>query len=270
MQVSNPPSGAAFYYYANGVVDSTKASIKIFDANKKEIKTFSTDAKERNAKFDLYNGLNQFVWDLRYPEAERIDGMILWNGNPSGIIAPPGNYYARFKIGSDSSEVPFVIKPNPNYKETQEEYQQQFQFLSDVKNKFDEVQKAIKDIRSLRTQINGFVTLQGKNVPKDVKDMADSINKQLTSIEEALYQTKAKSGQDVLNYPIRINDKLAGVFDAANSGNFAPGKQVREVYTDLAAQADAQLQKLNAIKQKQIPAFNELIRQKTLPVIGVQ
>ena len=90
------------------------------------------------------------------------------------------------------------------------------------------------------------------------------------AIEETLYQTKAKSGQDVLNYPIRMNDKLAGVFDAANSGNFAPGKQVREVYIDLAAQADAQLQKLNAIKQKQISAFNELIRQKTLPVIGVQ
>ena len=267
---SNPPAGAVFYYYANGVTDTTKAIIKIFDANKKEIKTFSTDSKERNAKFDLYNGLNQFVWDLRYPEAERIDGMILWNGTPSGIIAPPGNYYARFRIGQDSVEVPFAIKSNPNYKETQEEYQQQFQFLSDVKGKFDEVQKAIKDIRSLRSQINGFITLQGKNVPKDVKEVADSINKQLTSIEEALYQTKAKSGQDVLNYPIRINDKLAGVFDAANSGNFAPGKQVREVYTDLAAQADVQLQKLNAIKQKQIPAFNDLIRQKTLPVIGIQ
>src|SRR6476469_3503871 len=170
---SNPPAGAVFYYYANGVADSSKATIKILDANKKEIKTFATDSKERNAKFDLYNGLNQFVWDLRYPEAERIDGMILWNGNPSGIIAPPGNYYARFKIGQDSVEVPFVIKANPNYKETQEEYQQQFQFLSDVKNKFDEVQKAIKDIRSLRTQINGFITLQGKNVPKEVKEMAD-------------------------------------------------------------------------------------------------
>ena len=100
--------------------------------------------------------------------------------------------------------------------------------------------------------------------------MADSINKQLTGIEEVLYQTKAKSSQDVLNYPIRLNDKLAGIFDVANSGNSAPSKQVRDVYADLASQIDVQIAKLNQIKQKEIVAFNDLIRQKALPVIGVK
>src|SRR4051812_21168223 len=100
--------------------------------------------------------------------------------------------------------------------------------------------------------------------------MADSINKQLTAIEETLYQTKSKSGQDVLNYPIRLNDKLSGVFDVANSGNFAPSKQSAEVFADLASQADVQLEKLRVIRQKDIPALNELIRQKALPVIGVK
>ena len=100
--------------------------------------------------------------------------------------------------------------------------------------------------------------------------MSDSVNKQLTAIEETLYQTKAKSGQDVLNYPIKLNDKLSGVFDAANSGNFAPSKQVREVYADLASQIDAQLAKLKTIKEKDVPALNDLIRQKALPVIGIR
>jgi hypothetical protein len=112
--------------------------------------------------------------------------------------------------------------------------------------------------------------MQGKEIPKTVKHMADSINKQLTLIEETLYQTKSKSGQDVLNYPIRLNDKLAGVFDVANSGNFAPSKQVTEVYNDLTSQIDAQVKKLDAIKEKDVPAFNDLIRQKALPVIGLK
>ena len=132
------------------------------------------------------------------------------------------------------------------------------------------MQKGIKDIRALRTQINAFVALQGKDVPKEISSMADSINKQLTEIEETLYQTKSKSGQDVLNYPIKLNDKLAGVFNVANSGNMAPSQQVSDVYAALAAQADAQLQKLNEVKQKELPVFNELIRQKALPVIGVK
>ena len=100
--------------------------------------------------------------------------------------------------------------------------------------------------------------------------MADSINKNLTSIEETLYQTKAKSGQDPLNYPIKLNDKLSGVFDAANSGNFTPSKQSREVYAELSAQIDTQLNKFKNIKEKNIPAFNEAIRQKALPVIGIK
>src|SRR5213078_1707679 len=154
-----------------------------------------------------------------------------------------------------------------NYKISQEDYDAQFAFLVEVQNKFNEVQKAIKNIRTVRTQINELTSRWEKDIPKDVKQMADSINKQMTAIEETLYQTKAKSGQDVLNYPIKLNDKLGGIFNVANSGNAAPSKQVREVYNDLATQIDAQLNKLKAIKEKDVPAFNALIREKALPVI---
>ena len=70
-----------------------------------------------------------------------------------------------------------------------------------------------------------------------------------------------------MNYPIRLNDKLSGLFDVANSGNNPPSKQARDVYTDLALQIDTQLNKLKPIKEKDIPAFNALIREKALPVI---
>lgn len=266
----NPPAGVVFNYFVKEATDSTKATITILDKDKKEIRTYAADSKEANTKFDFTKGMNRFVWDLRYPEADRIEGMILWNGIPGTILAPPGNYFAKFKVGSDSVEVPFSIKADPNYRLTQTEYDAQFAFLKEVKDKFNETQNAIKDIRALRTQINSFISQQGKDVPKEVKQSADSINKQLTAIEETLYQTKAKSGQDVLNYPIRLNDKLSGVFDVASSGNFAPSRQVRDVYTELASQIDVQLAKLRTIKEKDVPAFNELIRQKSLPIIGVK
>ncbi len=266
----NPQSGVVINYYVKELPDSAKASVAILDKERKLIKTFTTDAKETNAKMDVSKGMNQFVWNFLYPEAERIEGMILWNGNPAGIVAAPGNYFARVKVEKDSVEVPFTIKADPNYKTPQTEYDQQHQFLQTVMSKFNETQKAIKEIRTLRTQINDFIGRQEKDMPKEVKTTADSISKQLSSIEETLYQTKAKSGQDVLNYPIKLNDKLSGVFDAANSGNFAPSKQVREVYADLAMQIDKELLKLKGIKEKQVPVFNELIRQKSLPVIGVK
>ena len=267
---TNPPAGVVFNYYVKEVPDSVKASVTILDKDHKLVRTYTTDAKEATDKFDLSKGMSQFVCNMQYPAAERIEGMILWNGVPGAITAPPGSYYARFKVEKDSVEVPFTIKADPNYKITQAEYDQQFAFLWQAREKFNETQKAIKDIRALRTQITSFITLQGKDVPKEVKSAGDSITKRLTAIEEALYQTKAKSGQDVLNYPIKLNDKLSGVFDAANSGQAAPSRQVRDVYTALVAQIDAELAKLKAVTEKEVPAFNELIRQKALPVIGVK
>ncbi|MBD0364699.1 MAG: glycosyl hydrolase [Flavisolibacter sp.] len=266
---TNALLGAVFYYYVKNADDSAKAAVTIFDKDHKEVRIFSTDAKELNKKIEVSKGLNQFVWNLRYPESEQFEGMILWNGVPGGIVAPPGNYFARIKVAKDSAEVPFTVKANPSYKLSQAEYVQQFAFLKTVQDKFNEVQKAIKDIRLLRSQINDFVSKQGKDIPKDVKQAADSIVKRLTAVEETLYQTKAKSGQDVLNYPIRLNDKLSGLFDVVNSGNFAPSRQAQEVYKDLSTKADEQLDRFKAIKEKDIPAFNLLIREKALPVIGV-
>ena len=265
---ANPARGAVINFYAGKVTDSTKGSVTIMDKHKKVIKSFTTESKDN--KLELTPGMNQFYWNLLYPEAEKADGMILWNGTPAGITAPPGNYFARIKVGSDSAEVPFTVIADPNYPISQQDYDAQFAFLQQVQGKFNEVQRGVKDIRSTRAQINDFVGKQGKDCPKEVKQMADSINKQLTAIEEKLHQTKARSGQDVLNYPIRLNDKLGGVFDMANSGNMAPSKQAREVYTDLAAQADAELAKLKMIMDQDIPKFNQLIREKSLPVITVK
>jgi photosystem II stability/assembly factor-like uncharacterized protein len=267
---TNPPNGVLINYYVKDAVDSTKGTVTIMDKNHKTIKTFTTDSKTPSEKFELTRGMNQFAWNFQYPEAERIEGMILWTGGPNAIVAPPGNYFAKLKVDKDSVEVPFTVKADPNYKITQADYEAQFDFLQQVQNKFNEVQKGIKNIRTVRAQINDFTSRLGKDLPKDVKQLADSINKQMTTVEETLYQTKARSGQDVLNYPIRINDKLGGIFDVAASGNTAPSRQVKDAYNDIAAQADAALTKLKKVLDQDVPVLNELIRQKTLPVIGLK
>jgi photosystem II stability/assembly factor-like uncharacterized protein len=265
---SNPAKGAVINFYAPKATDTTKGSVTIMDKNRKLIKEYTTSSKDN--KVEISKGMNQFVWDMKYPEAEKADGMILWNGVPPAITATPGSYFAKVKVGADSAEVPFTILPDPNYKVSQADYDAQFEFLQQVQGKYNDVQRGVKDIRNVRGQITDFMARQGKDMPKDVKQMADSIQKQLTAIEEKLHQTKAKSGQDVLNYPIRLNDKLSGLFDAANSGNMAPSKQARDVYTDLAGQADAELAKLKKLMDNDVKQLNQMIREKNLPVIGVK
>ena len=95
----------------------------------------------------------------------------------------------------------------------------------------------------------------------------DTINKQLTAIEEALHQTKAKSGQDVLNFPIRLDDKIASVYNAAAAGNAAPSKQAREAFAELTVLTDAQLDKLKKVMDEDLKKLNQLIHEVKLPVV---
>ena len=263
----NPPKGAVINFYAAAVTDSSTGSVAVYDKNKKLIGRISTEDKTKNLK--LSNGINQFVWDMQYPSAERLDDLILWNGIPGSITAIPGMYTAVVRVDKDSVEVPFTLLADPNYTCSQSDYESQLAFLLQVQGKFNETMKAIKQIRSARTQMKDFVAKQGKDCPKEIKQLSDSLSKALTSIEEKLHQTKAKSGQDVLNYPIRLDDKLGGVFDMASSGNMAPSKQAKDVYAELAVQVDAEISTLKGLLESGLKAFNKLVRERELPTVIV-
>lgn len=262
---ANPVKGAVINFYAGSVTDSSTASVAVYDKSKKLISRTTSEDKAKPIK--LTKGNNQFVWDMQYPGAEKIDDLILWNGVPGSITAIPGNYTAVVRVDKDSVEVPFTLLADPNYNCSQADYEAQLNFLLQIQGKFNETMNAIKDIRSARTQMKDFVGKQGKNCPKEIKQLADSLSKDLTAIEEKLHQTKAKSGQDVLNYPIRLDDKLGGVYDMVSSGNMAPSKQAKEVYAELAVQVDAEMAKLKSLLDSGLKAFNKMVREKELPTV---
>lgn len=213
--------------------------------------------------------MNTFVWDMLYPPSVRIPGMVLWTGGAGSPKAAPGKYSARFRYGRDSADVAFTILADPNDSMSEADYDAQVAFLLEVKGKYDEVQKAILRIRDLRTQLhdlNGRLDSTGR----PVRRLSDSLSRELTSIEEALYQTKAKSSEDVLNFPIRINDKLSGLYGVAAGGNAAPSQQVREVFATLRVQADVQLQRLKEVEDTGLPAVNKMIYERQVPVISAK
>jgi predicted component of type VI protein secretion system len=156
---------------------------------------------------------------------------------------------------------------DPNYKCSQADYEAQVSFLVQVQEKFNETMKAIRKIKNTRQQITEYTARLGKTCPAALKNLGDSLAKRLTAVEELLHQTKAKSGQDVLNYPIRLDDKLSGVFDMANSGNMAPPQQARDVFSALATQVDAALAQLQNVLGEGLQSFNKMIVEQRLPVI---
>jgi photosystem II stability/assembly factor-like uncharacterized protein len=258
------------YIIQQPITDSTTCSIQLLDEDRKLIKTFSNKATDDKLKIDIKQGFNSFNWDLNYDEVEKLDSVMLWNGNITGPKAAPGKYVAKLIYNkTDSIEKTFTVVADPNYNVSQEDYKNQFIFLTNVKTTFASIQKTIKDIRSIRSQLNQYISLQGAQYPKEMKLVSDTLFKQLQKIEEALYQTKLKAPQDMLNYPIRLNDKLSGLYYTANSGNMAPSKQVKEVYEVLKKQVDEQLNRFNTLQQQELATYNKMIKEQQAPVIGI-
>jgi hypothetical protein len=218
-------------------------------------------------KIEAEQGMNQFVWDMYYPNPIKVEGMIFWDGMSRGPKAAPGKYYVFMKVGKDSLEKEFDIKTNPAYKCTAEDYKLKTDFLIKVMNKFNEVQKTIISIRDLRTQINSFTGKLAKDCPKEIKEVSDSINKQMTKIEEALYQTKLKSNQDVLNFPMQLNNKISALYNYVDGSETAPNQQAKDAFDELVKLSDIEINKFSVITKVDILKLNQLITGKSLPLI---
>lgn len=265
----NPANGISIPVYIQKINDSTNYSVSIYDSKNTLIKTCSKSTESN--KLEWNNGMNIFNWDFTYTAPEKIpDGLIVWNGNLDAPIAAPGKYTAIFKIDNDSSIVKFNILPEPQYSATQQDYENQLEMQLNIGNTFSSVIKHLDKIKTLRNQLNQYKSLLGSEMPKNVTVLIDSIVKKITIVEEALHQTKAKSGQDVLNYPIRLDDKLSGLYNQASAGRGNNNKQVKEVYEVLKGLVDVQLSNFDNVLKNEVVSLNKLIHELQLPVFGIK
>jgi len=270
---ANHPGGVMVHFNLKEVpADSVEIKLSFHEANGKLIKEFSTSAKERMDKLtDLKSGGNRFVWNMQYPGALRFDGMILWAAALNGPKAVPGMYKVVLSVGKTKQEHSFEILKDPRSESGIEDFKKQFQFLIDIRDKVTEAHQAILDIRETKKQLNHL-----KSIWKDDPEMksliqkANDIDKEITRIENELYQTKNKSGQDPLNYPIKLTNKLAHVGSLSNRGNFAPTQQAIQVKDELNKLINAELQKWETIKSVDMESFNKSVKDKGIDVLKIK
>jgi photosystem II stability/assembly factor-like uncharacterized protein len=216
-------------------------------------------------------GLNRFVWDTRYSDAVRFPGMILWAGGVSGPKMPPGTYQVKLTVDGKSFTQNFEIKADPRVTTTAADYAKQAELGLKIRDKLSETHNAIIQIREVRRQVEDLLKrVTGQPNFKVVNDAGTALNKNLTAVEEALYQTKNQSNQDPLNYPIRLNNKLAALGGVVGSAEAAPTAQSYAVYDELVTQIDAELQRLAQIMRTEVPAFNQLVREQNIPAVVVK
>jgi photosystem II stability/assembly factor-like uncharacterized protein len=216
-------------------------------------------------------GLNRFIWDLRYAESVRFPGMILWSGEMRGPRVVPGMYQVRLTVDGKAMTENFEVKADPRLSVSASDFAKQLEFGLKIRDKLTETHNAILQIRDVRKQVDDLLKrLTGQPSYKVINDAATGLKKNLASVEETLYQTKNQSSQDPLNYPIRLNNKLAALAGVAQSADAAPTDQSYAVYEEIVIQIDSQLAKLAQMMKTDVPAFNQLVRDQNIPAVTVK
>jgi hypothetical protein len=266
----NHYGGLPVYFFVKDTSRSDTLNLSFFDAKKQLIRKYTThpDEKKNEGQLKVKPGSNVFYWDLTYPSAEKVEGMILWWASLSGPTALPGKYAVVLESRKEKIEQYFNLLKDPRNKSTEQELQQQFDFLVEVRDKMTETHLALKNITKAREQISVLEgSIDDKVKYKDLLTEADRVKKEMTEIENKLYQTKNKSGQDPLNYPIRLNNKLGHLNSLTSMGDYKPTDQAVAFKNEVIRDIDAELNKLYKIFKTDIPALNQKVKENEIDLI---
>ena len=208
-------------------------------------------------------GLNSFTWDMRYPDASTFQGMILWAGSTRGPIAPAGTYTVRMTVGTAAPlTAPFALMNDPRTEATAADLMAQFEFLIKVRDKVSEANDAVKMIRNVKAQLED----RAAKAPR-LKRSADALTAALAAVEAEIYQVKNQSNQDPLNFPIKLNNKLAALNGVAGSGPYRPTDQTEAVFVELAGLLKIQTDRMQQLFAQDLDRFNREARRAGQPAV---
>lgn len=267
---TNHPNGVMTYFNLMDYVEKEEISLTYFDTKGDTIKTFSTKNKKKD-KLEIKKGANLFVWNMTFKGAEKLDGMILWWASLTGPKAIPGEYKVSLNVNGKSISQPFTIVADPRSESSLAEMQTQFDFIKDVNKTMDNAHKSIKKIRKINEQLTAFeIQYKDDESVKELLEKAEKLKEQFSEIEKELYQTQNKSGQDPLNFPIRLTNKLGHLNSLVRMGDFPPTEQDIAVKNELSKQINNQLTTFNDLVDNEIKAFNAAFNNKKLNYLFVE
>jgi len=285
----NPPHGAVIYYYFKKApkpeAKPGEVTIEILDASGTVVRKFSSnktepleepldpDDKKPEKQIKPEDGLNRFVWDLRYDEANRVPGYFLWeyNEGAKGPLALPGNYQVRLTANGKTLTAPLEVKIDPRVTVSQADLEKQFKLEMNVREQLNRVYDAVNQIQDVREQLEG---LKKRVVPGDstkpLLDGASALEAKLIAVRDPLINFKISASEDSLAYVPGIDAKLAFLSMAvAGFADSAPTEAENREFDKLKKQTEELLARWDQVRTADIGTFQKLAAEQNIHSIYV-
>lgn len=206
-------------------------------------------------------GLNQFAWNLRYPDAVTFENLIMWAAGTTGPVAPPGTYGVRLTVNDAAPQThTFRVRKDPRSTSTDADILAQFNLLIAIRDKTTEANNAVRLVRNMRAQVDDRTNRLTGERRGEFTGIATGMMKTLTAAEQEAYQVRNESNQDPLNFPIKLNNEIAGVASYVSQGEYRPTKQAYEVFAMLSKELDVHLKAIQSTLDRDLPKLNAILR----------
>jgi photosystem II stability/assembly factor-like uncharacterized protein len=278
--------GVALTYYLKSAAQ--QLTIEVLDAQGTLVRKFVTtpdtaldkpgsdsvapdpSGRPRPPRAPLRRGTNRFTWDMRAEPPVRFPGMILWAAGTNGPRVLPGDYQVRLAADQHAPITQsFRILADPRAPHVaMADLQAQHELATQVRDKLNRANEAVMMIRGVKAQIDERIKQANDG---KFGDVSAQLKDKLGKVEEEIYQVRLQSNQDPLNYPIKLNNKIAALLNAVEGVEGRPTAQSYEVFTELAARLDQQLAWLKDILDRDVAAFNERwVQPRGLPAVELK
>lgn len=268
----NHPNGVITHYYLKNF-DTEKDTVQLTYLSQQgdTLANFGTHSKKKGKKLKVKAGGNTHVWDTRGKGAEKLEGMVLWWANLNGAKAVPGEYQVSINVNGSVATEDFKILPDPRAEVSVADMQKQYDFIADINETVDKAHQSIKKIRKINERLAGFVKRYEKQeATKALVEKAKKMKESFGEIEKELYQTKNRSNQDPLNFPIRLTNKLAHLNSLVSIDDFPPTDQDVAVKNEMTTKINAQLTTFDKLADDGMKAFNAEFNRLGLDYLSIE
>ena len=273
---ANPPNGAVIDYYV-GTGAAGDVSIEILDGRGRRAFAASSHAGAEAGAADespfgpapagerpsAEPGMHRVVWDLRYPLPPLIPGTAYDERSPRGVLAVPGTYQVKLTVGDHAATAALIVRNDPRVTVAPDALAAEFDLAQRLMSMLGELHDAARQILDARSQIDRL-RLRATDAPDAARALAD-FDRDAGDVIDAMYESKAKSGVDLLNYPMQLNARIAYLEDEVDFGDGAPTAQFIEMAELYRQQLDRELSRWKAIEERQLPALNRVLQSRGLP-----
>ena len=210
-------------------------------------------------------GFNHLTWDLRTQGIASFPGMILWGASTNGPVVPPGRYTIRLTADGQTLTSPAVVARNPRLADVSDaDMRAQYAFSKKVRDKANEANESVIGIRRVKAQLADRYT---KSTDATLKSSGDTLKAHVSAVEENVYQVRNQSGQDPLNFPIKVNNRLANLMSMAERGDGAPINSMPEIFGILSTELKGYMDQLAKVYRTDLVTVNkELLRLRLAPI----